>query len=60
MNDVILYLVEKGSDVMAIARTGQTTVDMANGPAQGVTPFQDTITLLESMGAINNDACIFC
>lgn len=60
MNDVILYLVEKGADVMAVARTGQTTVDMANGPAQGVTPFPRTIALLEGMGAINNNACIFC
>lgn len=60
MNDVILYLVEQGADVLAVARTGQTTVDMANGPAQGVTPFPSTIALLEGMGAINNDACIFC
>ena len=60
MNDVILYLVEKGADVMAVARTGQSTVDMANGPAQGVTPFPETMALLESMGAINNNLCIFC
>ncbi len=60
MNDVILYLVEQGADVLAVARTGQTTVDMANGPAQGVTPFPRTISLLEGMGAINNHACIFC
>jgi ankyrin repeat protein len=60
MNDIILYLVEKGADVLAVARTGQTTVDMANGPAQGVTPFPETMTLLEGMGAINNNACIFC
>jgi ankyrin repeat protein len=60
MNDVILYLVEQGADPLAVARTGQTTVDMANGPAQGVTPFPKTMELLESMGAINNNACIFC
>ena len=60
MNDVILYLVEQGADPLAVARTGQTTVDMANGPAQGVTPFPRTMELLESMGAINNNACIFC
>ncbi len=60
MNDVILYLVEQGADPLAVARTGQTTVDMANGPAQGVTPFPRTIQLLESMGAVNNNACIFC
>jgi ankyrin repeat protein len=60
MNDVILYLVDKGADVMAVARTGQSTVDMANGPAQGVTPFPETMALLESMGAVNNNLCIFC
>lgn len=60
MNDVIRYLVEKGADPLAVARTGQTTVDMANGPAQGVTPFPATIELLEGMGAVNNHACIFC
>ncbi len=60
LNDVIKYLVSKGADPKAIARTGQTTVDMANGPAEGVAPFLDTMQLLESMGAVNNHTCIYC
>lgn len=60
MNDVILYLVEKGADPLIIGRSGLTTVDMANGPANGLTPFKETIALLEGMGAKNNHLCIFC
>ncbi|HUF68928.1 MAG TPA: ankyrin repeat domain-containing protein, partial [Longimicrobiales bacterium] len=45
-NEMILYLVEKGADVMAITRAGQTTVDMANGPIQRLQPFPETIKLL--------------
>jgi hypothetical protein len=32
-------LVEKGADVTAVSRRGQTTADMANGPVQRVPPF---------------------
>jgi uncharacterized protein len=59
-NEVITYLVEKGADVMAVSRRGQTTVDMANGPVQRITPFPATIRLLESMGAVNNNNCVSC
>ncbi|HUF68442.1 MAG TPA: hypothetical protein VMM79_07275, partial [Longimicrobiales bacterium] len=59
-NEMILYLVEKGADVMAITRAGQTTVDMANGPIQRLQPFPETIKLLEGMGAINNHKCVSC
>jgi ankyrin repeat protein len=59
-NEMILYLVEKGADVMAITRSGQTTVDMANGPIQRLQPFPETIKLLEGMGAINNHKCVSC
>jgi len=59
-NDMILYLVEKGADVMAVASNGRTTVDMANGPGQRITPYPSTIALLESMGAINNHQCVSC
>ena len=38
-NDLIMYLVSKGADVTAVARSGQTTADMANGPVQRVSPF---------------------
>jgi len=59
-NEMILYLVEQGADVMVVARSGQTTVDMANSPEQRTQPFPETIKLLESMGAINNHNCQAC
>ena len=59
-NELILYLVEKGADVMAVSRRGQTVVDMANGPVQRIQPFPETIALLEGMGAINNNNCVSC
>jgi ankyrin repeat protein len=59
-NEVILYLVKHGADVMAVNRAGQTTVDMANSPEQRTQPFPDTIKLLEGMGAKNNHNCRAC
>ena len=57
---LILYLVEKGADVMAVSRRGQTTVDMANGPGQRISPHPSTIALLEGLGAKNNHRCVSC
>ena len=59
-NEMILYLVSKGADVKAVARSGQTTVDMANGPVQRISPFLDTVALLEKLGAKNNHKCVAC
>jgi ankyrin repeat protein len=59
-NEMIRYLVSKGADVKVVARSGQTTVDMANGPVQRISPFLDTVALLESMGAKNNHRCASC
>jgi ankyrin repeat protein len=59
-NDLIKYLVSKGADVKALSRSGQTTVDMANGPVQRVEPFPATIALLESLGAKNSHRCVSC
>ena len=59
-NEMILYLVSKGADVMAVNRAGETTVDMANGPVQRIQPFPETIALLEKMGAKNNNRCKSC
>ena len=59
-NELILYLVEKGADVMVVNRDGLTTVDKANSPVQRAEPFPETITLLEGMGAINNHNCTAC
>jgi ankyrin repeat protein len=59
-NDAILYLVSKGADVKAIARSGQTTADMANGPVQRVSPFPETVALLMKLGSKNNNRCVSC
>ncbi len=59
-NKVIRYLLEKGADVMAVSRKGQTTVDMANGPIERIIPYRKTIDLLEQLGAKNNNNCMSC
>jgi len=59
-NEMIEYLVSKGADVTLVNRTGQTTVDMANGPVQRVQPYPETIKLLEKLGAKNNHKCVSC
>lgn len=59
-NELILYLVEQGADVTVVSRRGQTTVDMANGPVQRISPFPETIELLEGLGAKNNHNCVSC
>lgn len=60
-NELILYLVGMGADPLAISRSGQSTVDMANGPVSlGAAPFPETIALLESLGAKRNYECVYC
>jgi ankyrin repeat protein len=59
-NEMIEFLVRHGGDVTVVSRRGQTTVDMANGPQQRVQPFPETMALLESLGAKNNNNCISC
>ena len=59
-NPMILYLLTRGADLMAVSRRGQTTVDMANGPVQRVSPFPVTVALLEALGAKNNHRCVTC
>jgi ankyrin repeat protein len=58
--EMITYLVSKGADVKKINRSGQTTIDVANGPVQRTQPYPETIKLLESLGAINNHKCVSC
>ena len=58
--EVIEYLVEQGADVTAVARSGHTTADMANGPVQRVPPYPEAIELLESLGSHNNENCRSC
>ena len=59
-NEMITFLVSKGADVMKINRSGQTTIDVANGPVQRTQPYPETIKLLASLGAINNNKCVSC
>ena len=59
-NEMIMYLVSKGADVKAVARSGQTTVDMANGPVQRLSAIPETIALLTKLGAKNNNRCVTC
>lgn len=59
-NEMILYFVSKGADPKAVSRRGQTTVDMANGPVSRISPFPETIKLLEGLGAKNNHRCQSC
>jgi len=59
-NELILYLVEQGTDVMAVSRRGHTTADMANSPEQRQQPIPETIALLEGLGSKNNHNCQSC
>ena len=59
-NEMIRFLVSKGADVKKINRSGQTTIDVANGPVQRTQPYPETIALLESLGAVNNHKCVSC
>ncbi len=59
-NEMILYLVSKGADPLAINRSGQSTLDMANGPVQRTQPFPETVALLEKLGAVNHHHCVSC
>ena len=59
-NELIKYLISMGADPMVISRRGQTVVDMANGPTQRISPFPETIKLLESYGAKNSNKCRSC
>ncbi len=59
-NEMILFLVSKGAAVTRVNRSGQTTIDLANGPVQRIQPFPETIALLEKLGAKNNHKCVSC
>jgi ankyrin repeat protein len=60
--ELIGYLVEKGADVTAVSRRGQTTADMANSPSTRapIPVYPEAIELLESLGSKNNHNCNAC
>src|SRR5215217_5083973 len=59
-NEMIEYLVSKGTDVTRVNRAGQTTADMANGPVQRIQPWPEALALLEKLGSKNNHKCVSC
>jgi uncharacterized protein len=59
-NELIEYLMSKGTDVKALSRRGQTTADMANGPVQRIPPFLETVDLLVKLGSKNSNKCRSC
>jgi ankyrin repeat protein len=59
-NELIQYLMTKGTDVKALSRRGQTTADMANGPVQRIPPFLETVELLVKLGSKNSNKCRSC
>ncbi|MEO8681804.1 MAG: ankyrin repeat domain-containing protein [Vicinamibacterales bacterium] len=58
--EMIKYLVSKGANPKVVNREGQTTIDMANGPVQRISPWPETIAYLETLGVENHHACKSC
>ncbi len=56
-NEMVNYLVEKGAKVDAVSKTGDTVVDMANGPTRFGQPHLETVALLEKLGSVNSHNC---
>lgn len=57
---LIVYLADKGADLRAVSRRGQTVADMANGPVQRVSPLPAAVALLEKLGSANSHRCLTC
>ena len=49
-HELIIYLVERGGDIRAVSRRGQTVADLANGPVQRVSPLPATVALAGEAG----------
>jgi uncharacterized protein len=54
------YLLDKGADITAISRKGQTVADMANGPVQRVPPFVEALDWFVRKGSKNSNKCLSC
>jgi len=57
---MIRYQVDKGADMKAMSRSGQTTVNMASGPAQRSSPFRETIAQPDILGSGISHFCVSC
>ena len=47
-------------EAYGLARTGQTTADMANSPVQRLSPIPETVALLMKLGSKNSNKCVVC
>ena len=56
-NDMVNFLVEKGANVKAKSKAGDTVADMANGPTRFGQPHLETVALLEKLGSANSHNC---
>lgn len=56
-NEMVQYLVDKGADVKAKSRAGDSAADMANGPTRFGQPHPETVELLEKLGSPNSHNC---
>ena len=56
-NDMVSFLVEKGANVKAKSRAGDSVADMANGPTRFGQPHLETVALLEKLGSPNSHNC---
>lgn len=54
------YLIDKGVDITALSRKGQTVADMANGPVQRVPPFLEALDFFVRKGSKNSNKCLSC
>jgi uncharacterized protein len=56
-DEMIMYLINHGADVKAVAKDKNTVADMANGPTRFGIPHPETLALLEKLGSANSHNC---
>ncbi len=56
-NTLVQLLVDKGANIRAVAKDGNTIADMANGPNRFGIPHPETVALLEKLGSANSHNC---
>ena len=54
-NDMVQYLADKGGNVKAKSKSGDTVADMANGPTRFGQPHPETVELLDRLRAVHGD-----
>lgn len=56
-NELNQFMVSKGAKTDAVAKSGDTVADMANGPREHSEPYPETVALLETLGSTNSHNC---